>query len=397
MDWKDSPEEAAWRAEIQRFIVDNFTPAPLLSELSFLGLEPNGPGTAAWNRLEPWRRALADKNWVAPGWPKEYGGPGFSIVQQFIFAEELGEAGAPSGTGNGGLDIVGPILMAHGTEQQKRDHLGAMLRAETFWAIGLSEPGAGSDLASVQTTALRDGDDFIVNGQKIWTSLAHFSDWIAVLVRTDPSAPKHKGLSYLLIDLKSPGISIRPLRNLGDGHTLNEVFFSDVRVPAHNVVGEVDRGWYVATTGLNHERIMLANAASVRRFVRQGMECFRQHASSVPPARMGALSMQWSERSIEATVLTVLGYRLVSMLVSGLLPSAESAMCKLLRSEVQQRSAATLFHSIGSWGGVVDARAPLGGFAALAEMNAIPFSIGGGTSEIQRNVIADRGLGLVRA
>ncbi len=254
MDFRDNPQEAAFRQEVREFIKRELPP----------GLDRRGMGGAAfgggsgrfsepgyWQMLTGWLKKLEDRGWVAPAWPKEYGGAGLSVMEQFIFNQETATAGAPRSPNIIGLGWVGPTLILYGTEEQKQAHLRPILKGEAYWCQGFSEPGAGSDLASIQTRAVRDGDDYIVNGQKIWTSGAHGAHWMILLARTDPEAPKHKGISYFLLDMKSPGITVRPLLNMVGSHDFNEVFFDNVRVPAENLVGEENRGWYVGTTTLD--------------------------------------------------------------------------------------------------------------------------------------------------
>jgi alkylation response protein AidB-like acyl-CoA dehydrogenase len=213
MDFHDSPEQATWRDEVRSFI-DAEQPerdeAPMMMER---GRNP---------KLAAWRDKIAKKGWVAPAWPKEYGGAGLGMMEQFILNEEFAEARVPN-VGGMGTSMIGPTIIIHGNEEQKQEHLGAILRGEVQWCQGYSDPGSGSDLASLQTRAVRDGDDFVLNGQKIWTSGAHTADWMFMLARTDPDAPKHRGISYLLLNMKDPGVSVRPLINMHDGHVFNEV------------------------------------------------------------------------------------------------------------------------------------------------------------------------------
>jgi alkylation response protein AidB-like acyl-CoA dehydrogenase len=245
MDFRDTAAQAAWRSEVRAFVHSNLPEGA--GGMTGFFYDPRS------DALKAWHRALAAKGWVAPAWPAEYGGAGMTPMDQFILSQELAEAQAPQ-PGGIGVAMFGPTLIAHGTDEQKKEHLPRILDGSVNWCQGYSEPGAGSDLAGLQTRAVRDGDDFVINGQKIWTSFAHFADWCFCLARSDPDAPKHRGITYFLIDMKSPGISTRPLINLAGGHDFNEVFFEDVRVPARNVVGEVNRGWYVGTTTLDFER-----------------------------------------------------------------------------------------------------------------------------------------------
>ena len=217
----------------------------------------------AFERLKDLRGKLSTRGWIAPAWPKEYGGAGLSVMQQFIMNEEFAENRVPP-VGGMGVSMVGPTIITHGNEDQKKEHLAASSRGEVQWCQGFSEPGSGSDLASLQTRAVKDGDDYVINGQKIWTSGAQYAHWMFMMARTDPDAPKHKGISYFLVDMKSPGVEVRPLTNLANQNMFNEVFFEDVRVPAKNIVGELNRGWYVGTTTLDFERSSIGSAVGVK-------------------------------------------------------------------------------------------------------------------------------------
>jgi alkylation response protein AidB-like acyl-CoA dehydrogenase len=246
LDFKDTPEQAVWRQEVSTFLAAE-------KPKSDPDATPQEMMERARAGQKEWRDKLSAKGWVAPAWPKEYVGADLSVMEQFIMNEEFAEARAMN-VGGMGTSMIGPTIIIHGNEDQKKEHLGAILRGEVQWCQGYSEPGSGSDLASLQTRAVRDGDDFVINGQKIWTSGAHNADWMFMLARTDPDAPKHRGITYFLMDMKSPGVTVRPLINMANGHAFNEVFFEDVRVPARNVLGEVNRGWYIGTTTLDFER-----------------------------------------------------------------------------------------------------------------------------------------------
>ena len=260
MEWLDSPDQAHFRAQV-RAVIESRLPARYREmaasdapteeqpwQVDRISEDPEHRAAA-----EEWRAALSARGWVAPHWPPEYGGAGLSPMNQFILSEEMARAGAPR-VGGTGVGILGPALIIHGSEEQKREHLPRILSGERVWAQGFSEPGAGSDLASLQTRAVRDGDEWVINGQKIWTTLAHTVDWLFALVRTDPEAPKHRGISFLMMDKATPGITVRPLINAAFRHNFNETFFEDVRVPASHLVGEENRGWYVAMTLMDFER-----------------------------------------------------------------------------------------------------------------------------------------------
>ncbi len=235
MDWNDTPEQATFRNEVRGLIQEKLPPRYRKSgeegERGGWQADRKSDNAEAKQAAIDWANALASKGWVAPHWPKEYGGAGMSPMEQFIFNQEMSGAGAP-GVGGMGVQMLGPTLIVHGSEEQKKEHLPKILSGEVAWCQGYSEPGSGSDLASLQTRAVKDGDEYVINGQKIWTSGAHTADWLFALVRTDPDAPKHRGISYFMADMRTPGITVRPLEQMHGAHGFNETFFEDVRVPA---------------------------------------------------------------------------------------------------------------------------------------------------------------------
>ena len=255
MDFSWSDEEKRFRQSVCDFIEANWTDES--------GDEEDQDGDEGWQRSRAFEQALAANGWLTMAWPKEYGGQGASPIEQMIFKEEAALHSAP--IGGSGVSLLGPTLMIYGTEEQRNEHIPKIASGEVVWAQGYSEPGSGSDLASLQTRAVRDGDEYVINGQKIWTSGAHHADWIHVLTRSDADAPKHRGISYFMLDMKTPGITVRPLIQMHDVHSFNETFFEDVRVPAANLIGEENRGWYVATTTLDFERSGVGRAAGVDR------------------------------------------------------------------------------------------------------------------------------------
>ena len=389
MDFHDSPEQSTWRDEVRNFLATEL-PSEIRGQNMF---RPEGDIKAGF---EKWRQALTSRGWIAPAWPKEYGGASMTPMDQFILNQEFAEARAP-GLGGLGVMMLGPTLITHGTEEQKRTHIPRILDGSVQWCQGYSEPGSGSDLASLQTRAVRDGDDWIINGQKIWTSLAHIADWCFLLARTDPDAPKHRGITYFLVDMKTPGITVRPLVNMAGGHDFNEVFFEDVRVPSTNIIGEVNRGWYVGTTTLDFERSSIGNSIGSRQVVERNLEWLREHQAEVPPTVYESVRMEWADRWIEVQTATLLAYRIISMQVSGLIPNYESSIAKLYNTELIQRTAKTGTKMVGLWGDIIDPVAPFKGMNAYRWVDQIRETIAGGTSEIQRNIIATRGLGLPRA
>jgi alkylation response protein AidB-like acyl-CoA dehydrogenase len=298
---------------------------------------------------------------------------------------------------------VGSTIMVHGTEEQKAEFLPPMVRGETRWCQGYSEPGSGSDLASLQTRAVRDGDDFVINGQKIWTSGAHLANMIFALVRTDPEAPKHRGITYLLFPMTTPGIEVRPLVQMSDASGFNETFFEDVRVPVKNAVGEINRGWYVGATHLDFERSSIGNAVGQKQMLdslRNYLVGQRDEGTGV--TRLGqtdAPRLEFADRYIEAAVAKTLSQRVISMQARGLIPNYEASMTKVFSTEFNQRIARTATKLLGKYGDLRDRASdytPQGGRWATMYLSSVSSTIAGGTSEIQRNVIATRGLGLPR-
>jgi alkylation response protein AidB-like acyl-CoA dehydrogenase len=342
---------------------------------------------------------VAAQGWVAPAWPEEYGGAGLGVKEQFILNEEFAEAGAPQ-VGGFGVMMFGPTLIVHGTEEQKKEHLPGILTGETFWCQGWSEPGAGSDVASLQTRAIRDGDDYVLNGQKIWTTGAQHADWMYMLARTDPDAPKHRGISYLIVDMKAPGVSVRPLTTMAGSQTFNEVFFDNVRVPVRNRLGEENRGWYIGTTTLDFERSSIGSAVGIRKALEGYLKYARAFPAHVTFARNPAVRAEFADRWIEASVAKLLSYRVVTLQARGQIPNYEASMTKLYASELGQRIAALGMHMLGLGGQILNrkgAHARLGGRVGYGYVQSVSSTIAGGTSEIQRNIIAQRGLGLPRA
>ena len=400
MDWKDSPEQAAFRREVRQLIETRLPERYRLAAVRG-GLEERpwetdrkSPDPAIRKAAMDWHAALNERGWVAPHWPKEYGGGGLSSLEQSILNQELANAGAPA-VGGSGVGMLGPTIILHGTPEQKAKYLPPMLAGEATWAQGYSEPGAGSDLAALQTRAVHDGDDFVLNGQKIWTSAAHTADAIFALVRTDPNAPKHRGISFLLIDdIKTPGISIRPLVDMNDRHYFNEVYFDDVRVPARNLVGEENRGWYVAMTLLDFERSNIGGAVGARRTLGKLLSVIRADPELRDRVNASPIRHEIAQRYIETEIMYQFSMRIISMQNHGQLPNDEASMAKLYNSELSQRLAQTSMQALGMRSSVTEGT-DASRFADIY-VGMVPATIRGGTSEVQRNVIATRGLGLPR-
>ena len=392
VDFSDTPAEAAFREEVRAFIRDHYE--PIRDTLRQDALE--GDPFEITPARRQWFRTLSKKGWVVPAWPKEYGGAGLSVKQQFIFNEEMAEARAQR-PGGIALGMAGPTIITIGTDAQKKEHIPPILTGEVVWCQGYSEPGAGSDLASLQTRAVKDGDDYLINGQKIWTSGAHRADWMILLTRTDPDAPKHKGITYFIVDMHAPGVQVRPLVNMASTHEFNEVFFEDVRVPSRNILGEVNRGWYGAVTTLDFERSSIGSAVGTQ----QGVLDLIRFAAEAPAGqstarRRNAVRLELADRFIEATAARLISYRIVTMQDQNLIPNYEASMAKLYAMELNQRIASTAMHVEGLYGQLTEhePRAPKNGRYNYQYLRSVANSIEGGTSEIQLNIIAKRVLGL---
>ena len=402
MDWSDNAEQATFREDVATFIrarlPSTLTDIPRHDVGMYTWYEDlHNDSAEVRDAAREWANALSERGWVAPHWPSEYGGAGLTAMEQFIFNEEMARAMAPP-VGGSGVMLLGPTLLVHGTDEQKQKYLPAILSGETRWTQGYSEPGAGSDLGSLQTRATRDGDEFVVNGQKIWTSSAHQATAIFALVRTNPDAPKHRGISFLLIDdIKTPGLTVRPLIDMAWGHHVNETFFEDVRVPAANVLGEVDRGWYVGMTLLDYERSGISGAVTQLQDLNELLEAARNDDRSTL-ARNPALRDRLVDRAVAIQVCYQLSMRIASMQAAGMVPNYEASIGKMFSTEHGQELYRVGIRTFGLYGDLWpgDPRAPLNGKHIRGYVRSIPSTIGGGSSEIQRNIIATRGLGLPR-
>ena len=393
MDFRDDPTLARFRDGIRGFIA-----AHLPADWAARGSDEDGAyGARAIAQTMTFQQALAERQWLTMAWPTEYGGLGASFWQQLVMNEEMAYHRAPGAGVNMGVMWVGPALLLYGTDEQKAQHVRGISQAETWWCTLYSEPGAGSDLAAMQTRAVADGDDYVINGQKIWTSGAHRADWGWLAARTDPDAPKHKGLTMFMVDMRSPGITVRPLVNMADGHSFNEVFFEDVRVPKTSVVGEVDRGWYHMAVALDFERSGIRGFAGGRRIVEEYADYARAHPETL--RRRPSLRYQLADRALEVQVGTHLAYRITDMQTRGVVANHEASVSKLFASELAQRIQATGLAMLGPYGVFSDPDSPwtaLRGRIARGYVHAVSSTIAAGTSEIQRGIIATRGLGLPR-
>ena len=380
----------AFRAEVKTFIKENLPPE---EERAKRGYE-DGFKTLQdeYDYTMGFQKKLSERDWLAMAWPKEYGGGGASHMRQLVYNEEMAYNAAPAM--NMGIAWVGPSLMLYGTEDQKQKFIPRITGADDWWCTLYSEPGAGSDLAALQTRAVRDGDDYVLNGQKIWTSGGHLADWGWLAARTDPDAPKHKGITMFMVDMKSPGVTVRPLINIADRHGFNEVFFEDVRVPATQVVGEVNRGWYHMAVALDFERSGIQSYAGGRRTVERLVQIARDNPDLVKQRK--TIRHELADRTIEVVTGTSLAYRVATMQAKGMVPNYEASTSKLFGSELGQRIALTGMHLLGTTGQLRNGSKHEIWDQASSYLQAVSGTVAAGTSEIQRGIIATRGLGLPR-
>lgn len=339
-----------------------------------------------------WQKELFQSGYAALTWPKEYGGMAASAVEQLIYHLEMAKAGTPRSYAGNGVNIVGPTLMMYGTEEQKSFFLPKMLSGEHFWCQGFSEPNAGSDLAALRTKAVIDGDELVINGQKIWTSIAHVSDWMFALVRTNFDK-KHDGITYVLIDMKTPGIEIRPIVQISKDRGFNEVFLEDVRVPLKNVVGEINQGWKVAHNSLGHERgtMILARQLGMQNVLNNLINTYKKEH----PFYGGSEIDRFVDLGIRVHALKAMSYRIVSQSKKGQ-SGPEASVTKLFWSELQQKVFNVAVEEQGVLAAIEDEDYSIKGRWQLGYLRSRAATLGGGTSEIQRNVIAERMLGMPR-
>jgi alkylation response protein AidB-like acyl-CoA dehydrogenase len=388
MDFRDTPEEAQFRQELRAWLEAN-VPEPVRTT-----------GRMDVDRAKAWSKQLFDAGYAGITWPKDFGGRGLPYTYQAIFLEESARAEAPDHIGVIGLGMAGPTIIAHGTDEQKTRYLHKILSGEEVWCQGFSEPGSGSDLASLKTRAEDDGEHYVVNGQKVWSSFAHIADWCILVVRTDPSAPKHQGLSYLLVDMHSSGIDVRPLRQITGDPEFNEIFFSDVRVPKTNILGHEGEGWRVAMTTLLHERGTLGFALTARLEVltRKVIELASEvrvnggRAIDDPIVR-DKLVKQW----VDLQALRFTNYRALTGLVKTGVPGPEGSIAKLFWSEANQRLTKLAIELLGPDAQLNEDDGVWNGFWQYQQHRSRGNTIEAGTSEVLRNIIAERVLGLPRS
>ncbi|HZO80945.1 MAG TPA: acyl-CoA dehydrogenase [Candidatus Binataceae bacterium] len=395
MDLAFSPEEERFRQRVRSFLRDNLPPNWGTAEQKL----PEGMSQVEF--LRDWQRRLYLNGLLGMSWPKEYGGQGASRTEMAIFNEEMARHRAPGPLNALGLSMAGPTIITHGTEEQKQRFLRKILTCEEVWCQGFSEPNAGSDVASLRTRAELRGDEFVVNGQKVWTSLAHIADWCMLLVRTDPQAPKHRGLSYLLVDMHSPGVTVKPLRQITGESEFNEVFFEDVRVPRANLLGGLNEGWRVAMTTLTNERgtAAFALAARFRIVFDEIAELAHQTIRNGAPVTGDPLvRQQLAQFYVELEMMKYTSYRVFSKILKGGDPGPEGSISKLSWSELNQRMTEFAMALEGPASQLVKGSpyALQSGRWQHHFLRARANTIEAGTSEIQRNIIAERVLRMPR-
>jgi alkylation response protein AidB-like acyl-CoA dehydrogenase len=383
MDFDDTEEEAAFRAEVHAWMTANARerdPGQLATSHSFYDFDD-----IFVKEGKLWQHRIYDGGYAGITWPVEFGGRGGTFVEAMIFREEEAKFDVASGLFAVGIGMAGPTIIGHGTDEQRRRFLPAMLRGEEVWCQLFSEPGAGSDLASLSTRAVRDGDEWTIDGQKVWSSGAHHSDMGILLARTDPEAPKHRGITFFLLDMRSPGVEVRPLRQMTGGATFNEVFLTDVRVPAANVVGEVNGGWRATMTTLANERTAGRGTSSFPQILQLAREC----GSTTDPI----LRQRLADCFIKSEISRYLGFRIQTALSKGM-SSPETSVAKLLFALSAKETAELTLSLQGPLGMLSGEAAPGHGFWQQQFLSAPSFRIAAGSDEIQRNIIGERVLGL---
>ncbi|WP_152223719.1 acyl-CoA dehydrogenase family protein [Pseudomonas sp. SCB32] len=393
MDIHFTVQEQAFREEVRAFLRDE-----LPERLSSRILQGK---RLSKDDLVFWMRKLNERGWLAPGWPEECGGPGWTAIQKHIFEEECFSAGAPRVVAFG-TKMVAPVIIKFGTPEQKARFLPRILDSSDWWCQGYSEPGAGSDLASLKTRAVRDGDHYVVNGQKIWTTLAHYADWMFCLVRTDPQAQQQRGISFLLIDMKTPGITVRPIITLDGEHEVNEVFFDNVRVPVENLVGRENEGWTCAKYLLTHERTSIGGINQTKTLLRSLKRVASEELRNGRPLIEDPLfRAQIADAEMQLMAADMSNLRMLVAARDGGVPGAESSILKIKGTELRQQIAYLLGKAVGSYAlpfledelevhGV--SPEPLhsadSGTATYQYLDSRKASIYGGSNEIQKNIIA---------
>lgn len=391
MDFNFTPEEDAFRQELRTWLQENLPQSYDPQEFDRIDADTRFEFQRAW------QKKAHDSGWVGIHWPKEYGGRGANLMEMFIYNQEMYKAHAPRFANTLGLLMSGPTVIHWGTEAQKRRYLPKILSGEEIWCEGLSEPDAGSDLASLQTRAVEDGDYFVINGQKVWTSYAHRADFIQLFVRTDPNAPKHRGITCLIVDMKTPGVTVRPLVQITGDAEFNEVFFEDVRVPRTNMLGPLHEGWKVLVTTLMHERAGIGSELPVHRQLAELIRVAKAvEINGKPATEDPAVRQKLAQFAIECKAITYNMFRSFSKRLKGNPPGPEGSINKVHGSELNGRIALFATELLGPYAQVMQGspHAIDNGRWPRSALWYRLLTIGGGTSEIQRGILGDRVLGL---
>jgi alkylation response protein AidB-like acyl-CoA dehydrogenase len=403
LDFNDSPEEAAFRAEVREWLGSHARALASHEQrrgsVTALLTEAEGGDADMVDAAQRWQRTLESGGWAGLTWPKQYGGRDLALIQLFIWAEELANYDTPPDIFGIGLGMIGPTIIAHGTEEQKQRYLPKMLSGEQIWCQLWSEPNAGSDVASLQTRAARDDDGpgvrgapagWVLNGQKVWTSGAHYAQMGLIITRTDPDAPKHRGITCFILDMSTPGIDVRPLRQMTGGANFNEVFLSDVRVPDSNRVGDVNDGWRVALTVLMNERMSVAGNLNVHALADPLVDLAKRSGE----IERSDVRQQLAAIYVRAKLLTLTGHRVTTKIAKGGIPGPEGSIAKLVWADLMTDIAATGIDLLGLSGAVTGHSAPDEGLWTQTHLFAPGIHLGGGTDEVMRNIIGERVLGL---
>jgi len=395
MDFTLTPEQQSFRDEVRDWLKKNL-PRGWVERLR---QGSDVPRPEAYEFLRGWQRKMYDAGFVGLTWPKEYGGRGLTFMEELILAEELALAKAPPVLNILAIGMAGPTIISYGTEEQKKRYPAKMLSCEEIWCQGYSEPNAGSDLASLQTRAVKDGEYYVINGQKVWTSLAHVADWMMLLARTDPDAPKHKGITYFLLDMKLPGITVKPLKQITGDPEFNEVYFDNVRVHESEILGGLNNGWAVGLATLMYERLALGFGLQVRlRIALDGLVELARNtkkngtSATKDPVLRQKLAQLW----IETEVFKYTGARAITKLLKGELPGPEASTGKMMWVEGHQRLQELAMEIEGPFSQLMRGSqwAKADGLWQHTFLRSRANSIEGGTTEIQKNIIGERVLGL---
>jgi len=395
MDFRFTEDEEAFRREVRQWLQQEIPQR-------WIELDPGiwEETDESWALAREFQRKLGQRGWLAPAYPKEYGGLELSHMKRLILAEELAYNRTPISIEEEiTVNWVGPSIMLFGTERQKKNYLTKIAKGDIIFCLGYSEPNAGSDLASLQTRAVEAGDEYVINGQKTWCSYGHLADYCWLAARTDPDASRHEGISIFIVDMRTPGITVRPLTNILDRHSFNEVFFDDVRIPKENLAGQKNKGWYQLVIALDFERSSIGYAAGNQRIIEELIKYVKETTRNEKPlANDFLIRNELAQLVVENEVARMMAYRIAWMFSKGLHPSYESSMSMVFVSEIMRRTANAGMRILGHYG-------ELDRDSKWAVMNArimrmclssLSIGVGGGSNEIQRNIIAIRGLGLPR-